>query len=101
VADARENAGAGALNSAVVERPEARMTRNRYYTTVVPVAGILYVLALLTIDGHHVSSIGALLLAVVVLVGAFLPAPATVDDTDPNHDRARVRDRERNRTDAG
>ena len=55
------------------------MTRNRYYTTVVPIAGILYVIALLVIHVRHVASVGALLLAVVVLVGAFLPAPSTVD----------------------
>ena len=69
------------------------MTRNRYYTTVVPIAGILYVIALIAIKGHHVSSIGALVLAVVVLVGAFLPAAAPAEDRD--------RDRDRNRTDAG
>ncbi|HEU5265744.1 MAG TPA: hypothetical protein VFU35_03545 [Jatrophihabitans sp.] len=55
------------------------MTRNRYYTTVVPIAGILYVIALLAIHVRHVTSVGAMLLAIVVLVGAFLPAQSTVD----------------------
>jgi hypothetical protein len=74
------------------------MTRNRYYTTVVPIAGILYVIALITIKGHHVSSIGALLLAAVVLVGAFFPAAPTIDG--PDRDRSRDQDSDRNRTDA-
>jgi hypothetical protein len=65
------------------------MTRNRYYTTVVPIAGLLYVIALLVIHAKHVSSIGALVLAVVVVVGAFLPAAAPTE-----------RDRPRDRSDA-
>jgi hypothetical protein len=62
------------------------MTRNRYYTTVVPIAGLLYVIALLFIHVRHVSSVGAIMLAVVVLAGAFLPSPAPTHD-DREHER--------------
>ena len=55
------------------------MTRNRYYTTVVPIAAILYVIAILALHGKHVSSIGAMILAIVVLAGAFLRPPAGTD----------------------
>jgi hypothetical protein len=59
------------------------MTRNRYYTTVVPIAGLLYVIALLVIHVKHVASVGALVLAVVVVAGTFLPAAAPTDRDRP------------------
>ncbi len=65
------------------------MTRNRYYTTVVPVAGLLYVIALLTIDVRHVSSIGAVALAVVVIAGSFLPSAAPTDRPRDRSDATR------------
>ena len=67
------------------------MNRTRYYTTVVPIAGILYVIALLTIKGHHVATVGALVLAGVAIAGAFFADP----DPDSARDRDRKRDRDR------
>ena len=65
------------------------MTRNRYWSTVMPIAGIVYVIVLMVVpNGHGVAGIGAMVLAIVALAAFFLPAP--VD--------GRKRDRKRDRT---
>lgn len=67
------------------------MTRNRYYATVLPIAGILYVIALIAINGHHVATIGALVLAIIAMIGAFLPPPGKGEGRDRDRSARRAR----------
>lgn len=48
------------------------MTRGRYYSTVMPIAGIVYVILLITVKGHHIAVVGALAFAIIAIAGGFL-----------------------------
>jgi hypothetical protein len=48
------------------------MTRGRYYAAVMPIAGILYVIALVVLQDRvaNVAVVGALILAILAVIGA-------------------------------
>ncbi len=45
------------------------MTQGRFYSIAMPVAGILYVIALVIIRNSTVAVVGAMLFAVIAIVG--------------------------------
>lgn len=45
------------------------MTRGRFYSIAMPLAGILYVIALILTHNGKVATVGALLFAVIAIAG--------------------------------
>ncbi len=45
------------------------MTRGRFYSIAMPIAGILYVIALILTRNGTVAAVGALLFAVIAIAG--------------------------------
>ncbi len=65
------------------------MTRGRYYSSVVPIAGVLYVIVLFATGFNAtVVTICALVLVLIVVVG---PALFSAHGGGRNHNRNRIR----------
>jgi hypothetical protein len=58
-----------------VAEKEGRMTRGKYYTVAMPVAGILYVVVGLIFHTGIVWSVGALLVGLVAVLGNLFTHP--------------------------
>ena len=64
------------------------MVRSQYYSILLPVAGIIYVISMFLLDWNGTAVVvGALILAVIAILGRMVPLGTT----------GRVRDRNRNR----
>ena len=64
------------------------MTRNQYYSILIPAAGIVYLIIMFLLDWNGTAVVvGALIIGLITILGRFAPLGTT----------GRVRDRNRNR----
>ncbi len=64
------------------------MTRNQYYSILIPAAGIVYLIVMFLLDWNGTAVVvGALIIGLITILGRFVPLGTT----------GRVRDRNRNR----
>lgn len=64
------------------------MVRSQYYSILLPVAGIIYVIAMFLLDWDGTAVIvGALILAVIAILGRMVPLGTTGRSRDRNRNR--------------